>query len=228
MRLGARIVRELGLEPGVDTLGRWMAHHLAEVMREAENAEESNKELAREQAVELILKLWSHRQSLPGGASPLNDLKTVMSVIGQLGQAASPYQRYSADETEKLLAKIFDGLRLVVAHGILLIAGTKELPDDLDAAGPFLNDEEQQFIGAVKGWLDYVKTGVPQPPLVVLTKEEKAELDAELAERTALEKLDPKARSNHILSREIDGLIEAVLDLKRKLVAEEPEADREG
>lgn len=228
MRLGARIVRELGLEPGVDTLGRWMAHHLAEVMQEAENAEGGNKELARERAVELILKLWSHRRSLPGGAYPLNDLKTVMSVIGRLQQAASPYQRHSADETEKLLARIFDGLRLIVVHGILLISETKELPDDLDAAAPFLDDEERQFIGAVEGWLDYMKTGVPQPPLVVLTEEEKVYLDAELAEMTELEKLDPKARSNRILSGEIDGLIEALSDLKRRLAAEEPEADREG
>ena len=46
LRLGARIVRELELEPSVDTLGRWMAHHLAEVMQEVESAEGSDKEQA--------------------------------------------------------------------------------------------------------------------------------------------------------------------------------------
>jgi hypothetical protein len=30
-------VRELGFEDGVDTLGRWMAHHLAELIDKAEN-----------------------------------------------------------------------------------------------------------------------------------------------------------------------------------------------
>lgn len=227
MRLGTRIVRELDLEPGVDTLGRWMAHHLAEVMQEVESAEGSDKEQAQERAVDLILKLWSHRRNLPRGAYPLNDLEPIISIIGRLRPEASPYQRHSADETEKLLTRIFDGLRLVVAHGILLIAESKELSDDLDAAVPFLDDEERQFIEAVRGWIAYVKTGVPQPPLVVLTEEEKADLDAELAEIAELEKLDPKARSNRILSREIDGLIEALSDLKSKLAAETTEADRE-
>lgn len=27
--LGKRLVEELGMEPGVDTLGRWMAHYVA-------------------------------------------------------------------------------------------------------------------------------------------------------------------------------------------------------
>ncbi len=62
LTLGARIVRELGLGPSGDTLGCWMAHHLAEVMQEAESAEGGNKELARERAVDLILKLWSHKR----------------------------------------------------------------------------------------------------------------------------------------------------------------------
>ena len=209
MRLGARIVRELELEPGVDTLGRWMAHHLAEVMQEVESAEGSDKEQAQERAVDLILKLWSHRRNLPRGAYPLNDLKVVMSVIRQLRPEASPYQWHSTNETEKLLARIFNGLRLVVTHGVLLIAGTTKLPDDLDAAAPFLDDEERQFIEAVGGLLD-------------------TDLDAALAEIAELEKLDPKARSNRILSREIDGLIETLSDLKRKLVTEATEVDSEG
>lgn len=228
LRLGARIVRELDLEPGVDTLGRWMAHHIAEMMQEVESAEGSDKEQAQERAVDLILKLWARRRNLPGGAYPLNDLEPITSVIGRLRPEASPYQQHSTDETEKLLARIFDGLRLVVAHGVLLISETSKLPDDLDAVGPFLDEEERQLIEAVGGWIAYVKTGVPQPPLVVLTEEEKADMDAELAEIAELEKLDPKARSNRILSREIDGLIEALSDLKRKIAAEATEVDREG
>ena len=151
LRLGARIVRELELEQSVDTLGRWMAHHLAEVMQEAESAEGGDKELARESAVDLILKLWSHKQSLPNGAYPLNDLKTVMSVVGQLSPEDSPFSRRSSDETEKLLARIFDGLRLVVAHSVILIPETRGIPDDLDAVAPFLEEDERQLIEVVEG-----------------------------------------------------------------------------
>ena len=161
LKLGARIVRELKLEPSVDTLGRWMAHHLAEVMQEAESAEGGDKELALERAVDLILKLWSHKQSLPNGAYPLNELKAVMSVVQRLSPEASPYQRHSTDETEKLLAEIFDGLRLVVVHGAILISDTRNLPSDLESVDSFLDVDERQFIEVVESWIRLCKNWIP-------------------------------------------------------------------
>ena len=194
-----------------------MAHHLAEVMQEAENAEEGYKELARERAVDLILKIWSHKRSLPNGAYPLNDLETVMSVVGRLSPAASPYRWHGSDETEKLLATIFDGLRLVVAHGVILISETRGIPEDIDAAAPFLDEDERQFIEAVEGWIDFGKAGVHHPRFVILTEDEEAARDLKQAEMAELEKLDPKSRSRRIFPKEIDGLIEALSDLKLKL-----------
>ena len=204
-----------------------MAHHLAEVMQKAEKAEGGDKEPAREQVADLILKLWSHRRSLPKGAYPLNNFETVMSVVGRLNPEASPYRWHSSDETEKLLARIFDGLRLVVIHGVILISETRGIPDDLEAVAPFLEEDERQLIKVIEGWIDYVKTGLPRPPLVILTEDEKVDLDLKQAEMVEIEKLDPKSRSNRIFSREIDGLIEALSDLKLKLTAEEPETSRE-
>ena len=200
-----------------------MTHHLAEVMQEAENAEEGDKELARERAVELILKIWSHKKSLPNGAYPLNDLETVMSVVGRLSPEASPYRSHGSDETEKLLANIFDGLRLVVAHGVILISETRSIPDEIDTAAPFLDKDERQFIEVVEGWIDYVNTGVRQPPLVIFSEDEKADRVSKLAEMAKLDKLDPESRSRRIFSREIDGLIEALSDLKLKLSAKNRE-----
>ena len=43
-----------------------------------------------------------------------------------------------------------------------------------------------------------------------------------------LKKLDPKSRSGRIFSRKIDGLIEALSDLKLKLAAEDPESNPPG
>lgn len=200
-----------------------MAHHLAEVMQEAENAEEGYKELARERAVDLILKIWSHKRSLPNGAYPLNDLETVMSVVGRLSPAASPYRCHGSDETEKLLATIFDGLRLVVAHGVILISETRGIPEDIDAAAPFLDEDERQFIEAVECWIDFGKAGVHHPRFVILTEDEEADRDLKQAEMAELEKLDPKSRSRRIFSKEIDGLIEALSDLKLKLSADNRE-----
>lgn len=62
MKLGQRIVQELGFADRVDTLGRWMAHRVAELMERAEQAKEgSEREAARRECVDLIMRLWAHR-----------------------------------------------------------------------------------------------------------------------------------------------------------------------
>lgn len=68
MTLGQRLVKELGLEDGVDTLGRWMAHRVAELMQQAEQAETlAEHESAKQECSELILRIWKRRASLPYG-----------------------------------------------------------------------------------------------------------------------------------------------------------------
>ena len=227
MRLGARIVRELELEQTNDTLACWMAHHLAEVLQEAENAEGDDKELAHGRAVDLILKIWSHRRSLPGGAYPLNKLEPVLSVLGRLEPKPSLYQQRSSNETEELLTKIFEGLRLVVVHGTILISQIEEVPDDLDTVIPFLDDDERQIIEAIRDWIDYAKPEFPRLSFAPLTEEEILEQESKEAEMAELEKLDSKSRSNRIFSKEIDELIEALSELKVKIAAEDPEANGE-
>ena len=37
-RLGKKLIDELGLDQSVDTLGRWMAHYIAEKMEDAQAA----------------------------------------------------------------------------------------------------------------------------------------------------------------------------------------------
>ncbi len=146
-----------------------------------------------------------------------------MSVVGRLSPTASPYRWHGSDETDKLLAEIFDGLRLVVAHGVILISETRGIPDDIDAAAPFLDEDERQFIEVVEGWIDFGKAGVHHPQFVILTEDEEADRDLKQAEMAELEKLDPKSRSRRVFSKEIDGLIEALSDLKLKLSAENRE-----
>lgn len=66
MRLGKRIVKELDLEDSVDTLGRWMAHRIAELMERAEQAEtEAEREAAKRECTDVIIRLWEHRAKFP-------------------------------------------------------------------------------------------------------------------------------------------------------------------
>lgn len=62
VRLGQRIVRELGLENTNDTLGRWMAHRVAELMQKADEASnDEEREKAQSECADLILRVWSRR-----------------------------------------------------------------------------------------------------------------------------------------------------------------------
>lgn len=85
MTLGETIVRELNLERGVDTLGRWMAHYLAETMLRAETPgprQDEDKALCSA----LILKIWTHRSSWPRGWPPPG----VAELLGHLFPSAAP------------------------------------------------------------------------------------------------------------------------------------------
>ena len=64
--LGKRIVQELDLEDSVDTLGRWMAHRIAELMERAEQAQtDEDREAARRDCTNVIIRLWEHRGKFP-------------------------------------------------------------------------------------------------------------------------------------------------------------------
>ena len=204
-----------------------MAHHLAEVLQEAENAEGDDKELARGRAVDLILKIWSHKQSLPGGAYPLNDLEPVLSVLGQLSSQPPRHWLRRSGETEELLARIYNGLRYVVGGGAILASKIKEGLGELDEFLPLLDDDERQIIEDVKSWIDYVQNGYWRSPLIVLTEEDQAEYESKQTEMAELEELDPKSRSNRVFSKEIDDLIEALSELKLKITAEDAKRNTE-
>ncbi|HEX4438015.1 MAG TPA: hypothetical protein VH061_14600 [Solirubrobacteraceae bacterium] len=64
--MGERIVEQMGLKTSTDTLARWMAHRVAELI---EQADESNEEAKRE-AASLILRLWARRSAWPQGWPP--------------------------------------------------------------------------------------------------------------------------------------------------------------
>ena len=122
--LGQHLVRELDFENGVDTLGRWMAHHLAALMDEAENgATAAARQKAREEATETIIKIWEHRASLPGKAYPLAPYKDVLLVLERLRPTENPFpyfERYGESKKDQLAADLFDSLtRLIIA--LLLI-----------------------------------------------------------------------------------------------------------
>jgi hypothetical protein len=74
------------LEDSVDTLGRWMSHRVAELMERAEQADmEEEKEAAKRECTELILRVWERREFWPCG-QPVGNLSTFLNAV-----APEPY-----------------------------------------------------------------------------------------------------------------------------------------
>ena len=104
--LGRALVEELGLDPGVDTLSRWMAHYIAELIEDAETAKVENRPAKLAKCADAIIGLWERRHRLPNGKRPFEDLEPILRALESLDPAddtpryfRSP--REAADETEQ-------------------------------------------------------------------------------------------------------------------------------
>lgn len=84
LALGKKIVDELGLGQSNDTLGRWMAHYIAETMKEADAATGEAHHKKMSECSDLILKLWAHRGELPNGKRPFEDFEPIFRAIKRL------------------------------------------------------------------------------------------------------------------------------------------------
>lgn len=82
--LGKKLVDELGLDTSVDTLGRWMAHYIVELIHDAENAAPQDKPSSQERCAAAILDLWQHRSALPNGTRPFEDAEPILRALESL------------------------------------------------------------------------------------------------------------------------------------------------
>lgn len=98
--LGQRILEELKLDREMDTLGRWLAHYLAEKMESAASAPEGAEgESARRECVDLILRLWERRQRWPLSAP----LKNVADQLEELLRPKPRFLHATSQTTDKFL-----------------------------------------------------------------------------------------------------------------------------
>lgn len=149
------IVQQLKLESRGNVLERWLAHHLAEVLNEANSLSGPDKTLAEQRAVDLILKLWAHRRALPTPVDPLGGFRDAIGVLGRLKPEDNPWARFSRDRSlhETLLQEIFETMCRTVLGGLLLTQtevaraiSNKELE--------YLEEEEIFLDKTLRSWMD--------------------------------------------------------------------------
>ncbi|MGW3911982.1 hypothetical protein ACWEBX_10715 [Streptomyces sp. NPDC005070] len=77
-----------------DVLGRWMAHHIGDLIIRAENATGAEADGIRREAVSAILALWNHRTALPSRTPPLDAFEPVFRALERLSGPQDPWSFY--------------------------------------------------------------------------------------------------------------------------------------
>jgi hypothetical protein len=91
VRLGESIVEELQLASSTDTLGRWMAHRIAELITAATTADSPEEsEAAQSACMDTILALWRHRSAWPQGWPPPTT-KELVDLLADIPVAGGPW-----------------------------------------------------------------------------------------------------------------------------------------
>lgn len=146
LELGKQLVHTLD---ETDLLWHWMAHHLADLITKAETAEGERANESRQQAVDLILRLWEHRSTLPSRHRPMASFEPVMSALAKLSEPHEPWRHsgifepgQEPDETD--LASV-----ALLRHTLQIEAGLLELIHDVVAyATRVAENKERNWITA--------------------------------------------------------------------------------
>ncbi len=155
--LGKHLVRELGLADGVNTLAKWMSHHVAELIVKAESADtvEARAKAAAE-ATATILKIWEQRKELPYEAYPLAPYEELFRLVRKLAPDANPYRfSWQSDITQadRLSAIAFDNfIRLVLTLMFLKLDSLKQSRDPSQTVLDALDTDERYVLATIEEW----------------------------------------------------------------------------
>jgi hypothetical protein len=83
-----------------DIVGRWMAHHLADLITRSE-AQPNDHELARETR-EVVLKFWEHNAGGRFRATPFGHLQPVLAALARLEPDPPPWAHFRTFSAEEL------------------------------------------------------------------------------------------------------------------------------
>jgi hypothetical protein len=224
LELGRHLVRELGLKDRGDTLGLWMAHHIAALIKAAEKEKSLVKrKRAEKEATQTILKIWEHRESLPLYSYPLARYDDLFRVLDRLQPSNNPF-RYGNDDpgirTDQLAATLFDSLsRLIMC--LLLMKPLSLYAEETvnEAVLDALSEEERHVWDALQKWNEIFlpKSDSSEQAQAAETKTERADIDLkkialDLAKRikgplqalqTELEKPDVESSGSRVVVKKM-------------------------
>lgn len=166
--LGKRLVDELELDDSVDTLGRWMAHYIAEKIKAAEAADEQTQDKKMSECCDEILKLWSHRRDFDRANRPLDSFEPIFRALDSLDPESSTNRFFKKVDDENECEETRQWLRSAsdvdeAARHVVNFCLSKAAKTALDkeqewvrlASKTSVNDEDFRAIAKLLGTKDY-------------------------------------------------------------------------
>lgn len=200
-----------------------MAHHLADLLHQAQKSRSDDRQAAEDRVASLILKIWASRRDMPGNIDPMRRLENVIAVMDRMRSDSWPFRGPSDDPIPHLLTDAFDGLRTLVCAGALTIHGEIREPIDTGAAGPFMDEQEREILSRLNEWVEFIDQASTRQSVrrIVITAEQAIELDGEAKREAEISALPEPDRPLKRVSHQIDDLIATLVSLKNHLAARE-------
>lgn len=156
--MGKRIEEELRINNEIDTLGRWMAHYIAELKLDAETEKDKSKKAkAKKECASFILKLWKHRECMPRHIRPLGKVEKILEGICALQEEPQSWKRVVSDEKwvkfadrAQLISKNIVSVAVLMAIAETQFSSTKRWLDENSDA---LSRDETKIIESLDAWL---------------------------------------------------------------------------
>lgn len=111
IKLGEKIVNELLLKDGVDTLSKWMAHYIAELIEKAKCSEGEEKEKYEKECFETIIKLWNEIYKVPNVEKPLTRFDDMYELIKEVTNNSR--YRYFQSKHEEIQCEYLQLIKII-------------------------------------------------------------------------------------------------------------------
>lgn len=216
LKLGKKLIKELELVYTVNTLARWMAHYLAELITNIENTEpgEEKQKLKRE-CCSIIIQLWNIRERIPI-EKPTERLTPIIEVLELLKKRKHPFIPFLFSEKQQdvnsknwveFLKIVKNNSERIYNKSLLSMISSKVLEKDnewVEKHDEFLSEEEKKIVE----YLNYISKRELRIQIIDTS-------DKEVEEQSDSEKFEQLFKD---LEEFIDEQLKALKSLKRNLI----------
>lgn len=143
-----------------------MAHHLAELLVAAKNADDAERPAAEDRVANLILRIWAHRNAEPIGITPLAPYAKAAQVLAAIHPKERFFAPLSLREAPTRIARSLEVFDLASRLTVLSLADI--FPNPPPGVGEiverFLSGEEKNFLAAARATYDLLASDLSNEP----------------------------------------------------------------